>query len=233
MFLSRNSIVASKRQIVISGLQLYLDAGNQGSYPGSGTSWYDLSPNGIDTAVLVNGAGFTQSSGGQIVLDSTDDYVDTNQSLASETFTVGAWFKTNAAGIKMVISKETNAGNPWNYRIWLNGGQIVADMSQVTTQASLTSPLSNYNNGNWFYTMFTRNDSVWYLYVNGQEVNTRLDPFTGSVTNLQEVWIGRSAYLSGSYQFPGGIGEIQIYNRVLTSDEILWNFNMTRSRYGV
>lgn len=233
MFLANHSVAQSKRQIIISGLQLYLNAGNTKSYPGSGTAFYDLSPNGFTNASLTNGASFTQSQGGAIVLDATDDFIDTNQSLASEIFTIGSWFKTSAAGIKMVISKETNAGNPWNYRIWLNGGQIYCDISQVSTQASLTSPLTSYNNGNWYYVMFTRNDSNWYLYVNGVEVNNRVDPYTGSITNAQEVWIGRSAYLGGSYQFPGSIGEVMIYNRVLSATEVLWNFNMTRARYGV
>lgn len=233
MFLANHSVAQSKRQIIISGLQLYLNAGNTKSYPGSGTAFYDLSPNGFTNASLINGASFTQSQGGAIVLDATDDFIDTNQSLASEIFTIGAWFKTSAAGIKMVISKETNAGNPWNYRVWLNGGQIYCDISQVSTQASLTSPLTSYNNGNWYYVMFTRNDSNWYLYVNGVEVNNRVDPYTGSITNAQEVWIGRSAYLNGSYQFPGSIGEVMIYNRVLSATEVLWNFNMTRARYGV
>ena len=233
MFLANHSVAQSKRQIIISGLQLYLNAGNTKSYPGSGTAFFDLSPNGFTNASLTNGASFTQSQGGAIVLDATDDFIDTNQSLDSEIFTIGAWFKTSAAGIKMVISKETNAGNPWNYRIWLNGGQIYCDISQVSTQASLTSPLTSYNNGNWYYVMFTRNDSNWYLYVNGVEVNNRVDPYTGSITNAQEVWIGRSAYLGGSYQFSGSIGEVMIYNRVLSATEVLWNFNMTRARYGV
>jgi len=233
MFLANHSVAQSKRQIVISGLQLYLNAGNTKSYPGTGTTFYDLSPNGYTTVTLTNGASFTQSVGGAIVLDATNDFIDTNQSLASETFSIGAWFKTSAAGIKMIISKETSAGNPWNYRMWLNGGQIYCDLSQVTTQVSLTSPLTSYNNGNWYYAMFTRNDSNWYLYVNGVEINNRADPYTGSVTNAQEVWIGRSAYAGGNYQFPGSIGEVMIYNRVLSATEVLWNFNMTRSRYGV
>lgn len=218
----------SKLDIVRDSLQLYLNASNSSSYPGSGTSWTDLSSNGY-TATLqgtptFNTTHFTFDAG---------DYVDVNQSLASENFSVGAWFRTSSAGIKMILSKETAAGNPWNYRIWLNGGQIVADMSQVATQANLTSPLTNYNNGNWYYVMFTRNDSNWYLYVNGAEVNNRSDPYTGSTTNSQELWIGLSAYLGGSYQFNGDIGQVFIYNKVLSASEILQNYNATKATFGL
>jgi len=217
--------------VVTSSLQLYLNAATASSYPGSGTEWYDLSTNAY-TASLVGSDGdqrptynithFTFNSG---------EYVDTNQSLASETFSVGAWFRTDAGGTKMILSKETTAGNPWNYRIWLNGGQIIADMSQVSTQSSLASPLTTYNDGQWHLVMFTRNDSNWYLYVDGVQVNTKLDSYVGSVTNSQELWIGQSAYLGGSYQYVGDIGQVFIYNSVLNSTEILQNFDATKETY--
>ena len=214
--------------VVTRGLSLYLNAANSSSYPGSGTTWTDLSPNGYSTT-LVGAPAFNTT---YFTFDGTSEYVDTNQSLSSETFSVGAWFRTTASGIKMILSKETSAGNPWNYRVWLNGGTIVADMSQVTTQASLSSSLSSYNNGSWYYVMFTRNDSNWYMYVNGTQVATRSDPYSGSTTNAQEVWIGRSAYTAG-YQFSGDIGQVFIYNVVLTSSEILQNYDATRATYGL
>ncbi len=220
--------------IVTDSLQLYLNAGDINSYPLTGSIWYDLSTNAYSTATLQGDAEFDITNGGIINFDGNGDYIDTNQNLSSETFTVGAWFKSSALGIKMILSKEVNAGNPWNYRIWLNVGQIVVDMSQLpATQASLTSPLTNYNNGSWYQVMFSRNDNTWILYVNGNQVNTRVDPYTGSVSNSQEVWIGRSAYLGGSYDFNGSIGEVMIYHKVLSPSEIMQNYNVTKSRYGL
>ncbi len=221
--------------IVTDNLQLYLDAADPASYPGSGTSWFDLSANAYTTTL--EGAPAYNTT--YFTFDGTTEYVDTNQSLAAESFSVGAWFRTSAAGVKMILSKETTAGNPWNYRLWLNGGTINADMSQVTTQAALTSPLTTYNNGSWYLVMFTRDDSNWYLYVNGSQVATRADPYTGSVTNAQELWIGRSAFTqsgaspTGSYQYTGDIGQIFIYDAVLTSTQILQNYNATKSTYGL
>jgi len=221
--------------IVTAGLNLYLDAANPASYPGTGTSWFDLSANAY-TTTLVGSPTFNST---YFTFDGTTEYVDTNQSLAAESFSVGAWFRTSAAGIKMILSKEVPAGNPWNYRIWLNGGTIVADMSQAPAfQASLSSPTAVYNNGAWYFVMFTRDDSNWRLYVNGQQINTRTDPYTGSVTNAQELWIGRSAFTAGgsaptgSYQYTGDLGQIFVYDRVLTGAEILRNFNVTRGTYG-
>jgi hypothetical protein len=226
-----NSVPQPLPVVVTQNLQLYLNAADPASYTGSGTSWFDLSANAY-TTTLVGAPAFNST---YFTFDGTAEYVDTNQSLAAESFSVGAWFRSSAAGIKMILSKESTAGNPWNYRIWLNGGTIVADMSQITTQASLNSSLSNYNNGSWYLAMFTRDDSNWYLYVNGAQVATRADPYTGSVTNAQELWIGRSAFTGAptGYQFTGDIGQVFIYNAVLTPAQILQNYNATRTTYGV
>lgn len=211
--------------IIRSNLQMYLDPA---TYSGSGTTWTDSSTNAYATTLV--GAPAYNST--YFTFDGTTEYVDTNQSLASETFSIGAWFRTSANGIKMIVSKETTVGNPWNYRIWLNGGQISMDMSQVTTQSSLSTPLSNYNNGSWYYVMGTRDDSNWYLYINGSQVATKSDPYIGSVTNAQEVWWGRSAYTTG-YQWVGDLGRCFIYNRALSSTEVLQNYNATKATYGL
>lgn len=225
--------------IVTSNLQLYLTAGDTDSYPGSGTSWLDLSPNAYTTATLVNGTGYSSDGGGTLTFNGATHYVDVNQSLSSETFTVGSWFKTSAGGIKMILCKETTAGWPWNYRIWLNGGTIVGDIAQSGgTNVSITSPLSNYNNGNWYQVMFSRNDSTLRLYVNGVEIRNVSDTLTGTIVNSQEVWIGRSAFTgggispTGNYPYSGSISEIMIYNRVLSDAEILQNYNATKTRFG-
>ena len=223
---------AIDNNIVTRNLQLYLNAADVDSYPGTGTTWTDISDKEIETT-LVGAPAFNTT---HFTFDGTTEYVDTNQSLAAESFSIGAWFRTSAAGIKMILSKESLAGNPWNYRIWLNGGQINFDMSQVTTQSALQSPLTTYNNGAWYLVMATRDDSNWYLYVNGQQVNTKADPYTGSVTNAQELWIGRSAFASASpagYQWVGDIGQVFIYDTVLTPAEILKNYNATRATYGL
>ncbi len=229
--LSNYNSSKSKYGVVTDNLQMYLTAGDTASYPGSGTSWTDLSTNAYVTT-LTNGVTYASTAGGTLSFTGTQ-YIDTNQSLASETFTVGAWFKTSAAGIQMILSKETAAGWPWNYRIWLSGGQIVADVAQGGSGVGMSSPLTTYNNGDWYQVMFTRDDSNWYLYVNGQQVATQADTFTGTIINSQEVWIGRSAYLGGSYQFVGDISEVMVYHKVLSSAEILKNYNETKARFGL
>jgi len=220
--------------IVRSDLQLYLDPSE---YSGSGTSWTDSSTNAY--TVTLNGAPAYNTT--YFTFDGTTEYFDTNQSLSSEEFSVGAWFRTSAAGIKMIISKETAAGWPWNYRIWMNGGQIVGDIAQSgASSRSISSVLTNYNNGSWYYVMYIRDSSTQYLFVNGTQVSTAVGTFaSGTISNSQEVWFGKSAFIAGgsnpqgSYQYIGDLGECFVYNRALTSTEILQNYNATKAHYGL
>jgi hypothetical protein len=59
--------------IVTDGLVMYLDAANTKSYPGSGTTWNDLSGNS-NNGTLINGPTFNPNGG--IDFDGTDDYIN-------------------------------------------------------------------------------------------------------------------------------------------------------------
>ena len=62
-------------RIVTDGLVLLLDAGNTKSYPGTGTTWTDISRNG-NNGTLTNGPTFDSANGGSLVFDGVDDYVN-------------------------------------------------------------------------------------------------------------------------------------------------------------
>lgn len=222
--------------IVRNGLVLNVDAGNFASYPTSGTTWYDISGSVYDGA-LINGPTYSSSEGGQIIFDGSDDYVNTSQSIASEQFTISAWFKcTNAAGYRMIVSKESIGGSPWNYRMFLDtgSGYLIGDIVNSNGYSSATYT-TNLANNSWYHAAFIRNttDDKLYLYVNGVEVKQEVDTIVGSITNSQEVWIGRSYYVGGVYPFLGSIAQVQIYNRALSAGEILQNYNADKGRYGL
>ena len=63
--------LAHSPKIVTDGLVLCLDAANPKSYPGSGTTWTDLSGNG-NNGTLVNGASYNSVNNGVFVLDADD-----------------------------------------------------------------------------------------------------------------------------------------------------------------
>ncbi len=101
--------------VVTSGLQLFLDAGDVDSYPTSGTNVVNL-VGGVNSA-LTNGVGFSSSNNGIFTFDGLNDYIDTNRSFDSESFTLSAWIKCNDVSVyRMIFSKEQTGGWLWNYR---------------------------------------------------------------------------------------------------------------------
>ncbi len=219
--------------VVTNGLQLFLDAGDNDSYPTTGTNVINLA--GGVNSVLINGVGFSSSNNGVFTFDGLNDYIDTNRSFASESFTLSAWIKCNdVSGYRMIFSKEQTGGWPWNYRLFLNqtNGHLVADIAQSASQYQTITYSTNLADNNWHNVVFIRSvtDDKLYLYVDGSLVSTLTDAFVGSVQNSQEVWIGRSAYTAG-YNYKGSISNVLIYNRDLSSSEVSQNYSCHLSRF--
>ena len=239
-----NTLSAQPGQIVTTGLQLWLDPRLSSSYPGSGTTCYDLSPNRYSTT-LVNGVIYSTARAPSFGFNGTTNnrYINTNNYISSETFTLSSWFKSSVTSTyQMLFSKETpSTGTPWNYRLFLGitDGRIYADMTNGTT-ASLAGS-TNLCNGVWHNAVFVRSVALdtLYIYVDGALVTSITDPTTGLMANNQNVWIGLSAYTNGganpngSYPANGQIGHSLIYNIALTAEQIKQNFNVMRAVYGV
>ena len=235
------ALSAQPGQIITDGLQLRLEPQLYSSYPGSGTSAYDLSTNHY-TTTLVNGVTYSTSRAPSFGFNGAANYryINTGQYLSSETFTLSSWFKSSVTTTyQMLFSKETTAGSPWNYRLFLGvtDGRIYADMTNGTT-ASLAGS-TNLCNGVWHNAVFVRSVALdtLYLYVDGMLITSTADTTTGTMSNNQNVWIGLSAYTgaspTGSYPVNGQIGQSLIYNTALTATQVKQNFNAMRGIYGV
>ena len=76
--------------IIENGLVLALDAADRNSYPGTGTTWYDLTSNKIDF-VLTNGPVFNSGSNGSIQFDGSND-------LALNSYTTNSPYNISLTG---------------------------------------------------------------------------------------------------------------------------------------
>ena len=235
------ALVGQPGQIITDGLQLRLEPELSASYPGSGTSAYDLSSN-RSTATLVNGVTYSTARAPSFGFNGATNYryINTGQYLSSETFTLSSWFKSSVTTTyQMLFSKETSSGSPWNYRMFLDisTGRITGDFTNGTTGSLIGT--TNLCNGVWHNAVFIRSvalDTV-YLYVDGVLQASGTDATTGTMSNNQNCWIGLSAYtgasIYGSYPMNGQIGQSLIYNTALTATQVAQNFNAMRGVYGV
>ncbi len=219
--------VFSGPKIVEDGLVLYLDAANQKSYPGTGTTVFDLTIN-LNNSILTNGASYNSANNGYFNFDGSNDciVVNSNANILSKTsYTKIAWFyATSFSTGNNIIS----GGNSGQHAFWLGATNTLraGHNSAWTTVVSSTTLVLN----TWYFGAVTFNTSTgWVLYLNGNQESTNgsLTTFTGN----QEILIG--SFSTGSNVFTGRIASGLVYNRVLTGAEIKQNFEATRGRYNI
>ena len=112
-------MLAHGPSIITQGLVLALDAADRNSYPGSGTTWTDLSGNG-NTGTLTNGPTYNSANGGSIVFDGSNDYVNfsynSSLNIGGLNITLSSWVRPtslvnlNAGGGIIVRDSGSNNG---------------------------------------------------------------------------------------------------------------------------
>lgn len=218
------------------GLILRLDAANKNSYPGSGTTWYDLSGNGYD-ATLVNGPTYSNDNGGSIVFDGDNDYATTPITTTYQNFTLNCWFYNTSSSnfYRNLISKISyyaTALTDFPVSLTLNdsGTEITIKIASGTsysitdpsTGSRLSASLDSLNT--WYYVSATYDKQNLKLYLNGQLVASTPNTISLPNNTLRSWAIGRASFeVSGGVgetQYNGNISQVSIYNRALTSEEI-------------
>jgi hypothetical protein len=226
-------VVQSTAQFPIdaNGLILYLDAGNATSYPGSGTTWYDLSGNN-NNAVASGTPTYTATNGGGFSFDSSLDYFDTAPNLqeayASTGLTAAAWVRANSFSYVSAIIARSNWNNPDGWALHQHFNNTI--MGPRYTQAQSNN--SAVTTGVVYYVAFTIDSSGnAKVYIDGTQNGSTSTGVTIPAAASQSPIIGCFPY--STYPWDGDIYQIHLYNRDLSSAEMLSNFNATKSRYGL
>jgi hypothetical protein len=232
--------------IVNNGLVLALDAANTKSYPGTGTTWTDLSGNS-NTGTLTNGPTYSSANNGSIVFDGVNDYTQFGDilNLGTNNLTINIWARPTALAVNnynFIVSKSLAGAQNYRYAFGFFNGlmtQFIQGNGGSDVEPRGSTPVS-LNTWSMFTFVVTRNSSVT-MYLNGN-----LETLTGSSTVSQ--WNGLNFQSSnpfrvGSYTainnsgvslpFSGNISNVQVYFRSLTQAEITQNFNALRGRYGI
>ena len=218
-------------KMVTDGLVLHLDAGNNKSYPGSGTVWTDLSQTAI-TGSLTNGPTFSSTNAGRIFFDGTDDYIDLgNPSFSNITsvnnFTINVYFNAATGNNGRALVHKGATGFDYDYMIYISNNSSNLSFYKknaagtgVTTNGYGISSGSNIN-----YCVVLSNDVI-SEYKDG--ILQATSSITGDIRTTSNILkIGRG--WEGSYS--GSIYQVQIYNRALSANEVFQNYEATRERF--
>jgi len=238
--------------IVRSGLVLALDAANTKSYPGSGTTWSDVSGNN-NTGTLTNGPTFNFANGGSIVFDGTNDYVNMPSSFLSATsltyqfnmlfssVTTQSVFLGYGDGTAnytcncRIGSSTDTAPSAGNCRITIRVADTTNSVNNTIISTTNLSVNTIYNIAIVFL------PSSYKIYINGIE-----DTVTAILGLNNGKWARNGAGAGtigtiGAVNFNnalsnylvGNIYTTQIHNRALSATEILQNYNALKSRFNL
>lgn len=211
-------------KIVTNGLVFAVDAADRNSYVSGSTIWNDLSGNN-NGGTLTNGPTFSNNS---IVFDGVDDRITctNNASVQITVGTIGAWINANSnnTGFRGIITKQS---------AW---GLFLSDNVLVTYDwggGGTRSTGINIGNNTWNYVAMSFTETIGtpsnnaIVYLNGNPILTTTVRHSNHGVTVQ---IGDGN--AGQY-FSGRIPSAHIYNRVLSPQEILQNYNAQKSRFNL
>ena len=209
-------------RIVGDGLILDVDAAVSRSYAGLG-----LTANGLIGGIggtLVNGVGFGTTNNGYFIFDGTNDHINFGNSstLQQSSGTLSAWTKASSpgAGYRGIIAKQGS------YGLFYTDSVLVA--YDWAADAARSTGI-NIADNTWKNVVLTYQSGVsngTRIYINGVLVLTTTITVLNQINNL---FGGAEANAS---QFAScQISSFNMYNRALTEQEVLQNYNATKGRY--
>lgn len=219
--------------VVSGGLQLNLDAADKKSYPGSGNIWYDLSGNNRH-AVIFGNSGFSSENGGKFKFPTPQatDYISLPASALRSTgaeYTIEFWMQplTTRTGYFHSVSNDTDH----NYMLMYHSTD-----GNIRFNAGGTN--IPYSNNEMLQLCIVRSSSdTGTLYKDGYlsypssfvtQVNAAVD--NGWILNQESDSLGGN--FDANQNYLGSFMIVRVYNRALSSNEIIQNFHAVRARYG-
>lgn len=246
MFGGQNNYVApvGPPALVTAGLVLNLNAGNTSSYPGSGTTWTDLSGKG-NNGTLVNSVTYNSANQGYLVFNGNGSYAgsggynpyvslprSTDLDFGADDFAVEMWaYTTTANPHPEYITLNVNSGSYAAFRMeYWNGNVNLLHSYNGTSHANGGSFPITLNA--WQHIAVSRIGGTVAVYVNGVLKITYSLP--GSLIAQQDSRIGDFYGSNGYYSFSGNIALVKIFKgKGLTSTEAATHFDLTKSRFGL
>ena len=218
--------------IVTNGLVLNLDAAKVDSYPGTGTTWRDISGNN-NNGTLTNGPTFSGiGKQAAIVFDGVDDYVSGSGTKLTTQGTIITWFKTsNTYPNNYLFSLPFASGGSNGFDLGFGGSTSFRGIVVTTSTYAELTYTTTYSDNNWHMGALTYSGTTATLYYDGVARNSA--SITGSLLQTANGEFNVARFGSYGAYAAASISNATVYNRALSADEVSQNFNALRGRYGI
>tara|TARA_R100000697_G_scaffold85482_1_gene97544 strand:+ start:482 stop:1180 length:699 start_codon:yes stop_codon:yes gene_type:complete len=223
--------------IISDGLVFNLDAANRACYPKTGPTT-DNTINAVNSGSFQDDTIFSTDHGGAFNFDGVDDYIDIGTPIpqATTAITVNVWFKgTGAPSNNDTAGGVLFAGNPG-----LNHGPFLSYSwanQQIYWSIYINQPFTfatSISQNTLYNVCATFNKPTGKIYINSiKQVESDKNYNVTYQNTTSGNRIGEWGYSSYQRNFNGQIYSVQVYNRELSSTEVLHNYNALKSRFGL
>jgi hypothetical protein len=223
-------------RVVTNGLVMYVDAANTRCYPGTG-----LTANGLIGGIggtLVNGVGFTTLNSGSFFFDGTNDYINIGVQPQIDGYQLPVsllgWFKISTLKLNTICGIYDGFANVYNllrldnsvYRFFLSNA--------ANGQFQYFDHPASISINTWYFFAVVVSGSISTPLLSMYLNNTSAQSFS-PLALKSTVVLSRDYRIGASYtaneNFQGNISDFKFYNRALTAQEVLQNYNATKMRY--
>ena len=205
-----------------SGMTLLLDAANARSYPGSGSTWNDISGNANDCS-LINSPTYSND---YFSFNGSSQYgICANAPLNTVEYTKSVWFNLSSyATNNNLISGFDGSGGHFMFFATTN----TLYCGHANWGGYLAYPsTATFNLDTWYHACLTFNTTDGFvLYINGSQDST----YTAQKTAATSGYVEIASFGNGNL-FSGKIAMASIYNRTLSENEVGDIFQSYRGRF--
>ena len=208
-------------KIVTDGLVLYLDAANPYSYVSGSTTWNDLSRAG-NNGTLTNGPTFNTGSGGSIVFDGVNDYASIAPTVVNTPWSLCTVIRASNSGFPALYSQD-------GLRIWVGITPSLAVGVHVNFNTRSDTPAGSFTLNQTSFIGVSSTPTVLSVFINSTKysLTTYSNPTTNTLASI-------ASYSDKTKDFfQGSIFTFSMYNKALSDDEVLQNYNATKGRFGL
>ena len=207
--------------LVSEGIVMCVDGSNSRSYSGTGITWSDLSGSGTN-GILVSSPSFSSN----IFTFNGTNYVNfgNTSTVQQSSGTLSAWVRASSpgAGFRGIIAKQGAYG-----LFYFDSVLVAYDWTAGATRSTGL----NIADGNWKNVVLTYQSGVTNgtnIYLNGRSVLTTTITIQAQINNLYGAAEANAGQLAACTA-----ASFSMYNRVLTSTEVLQNYNALKGRFGL
>jgi len=214
--------------IPTSGLLLHLDASSSTSYPGSGTTWFDLASSPTaNNASLVNSPTYSSANGGFFTFAKTSSQSATVSGtgvVPASAYTKAVWFKlTDLTSDNNLVSSDTGG----HFMFFAGTNRLLSGHANVLPYDQYAST-ATFSAGVWYLVILTYTTAAGFaLYVNGA-----LDSTYSMIAHTGDGSTNIGRFASGNF-LNGSVAQVLTYDRAISADEATAIYNATKARFGL